>query len=83
VHKGIERRFEGMTLAEGIGWRRVSGDSTVAFAWAYAMAMTLTETRCRARIDASPLLGASAWPATLATSGDQQRCRTFGPSSRA
>ncbi|MFL6574961.1 MAG: Ni,Fe-hydrogenase III large subunit [Burkholderiales bacterium] len=40
VHKGIERRFESMTLAEGARLAgRVSGDSTVAFAWAYAMAL--------------------------------------------
>jgi Ni,Fe-hydrogenase III large subunit len=38
-HKGIERRFEGMTLKEGARLAgRVSGDSTVAYAWAYAMA---------------------------------------------
>jgi len=33
VHKGIEKRFEGMSLNEGIARRRVSGDSTVAYAW--------------------------------------------------
>ena len=39
-HKGIEKRFEGMTLAEGAKLAgRVSGDSTVAYAWAYAMAV--------------------------------------------
>lgn len=39
AHKGIEKRFEGMALDEGIRLAaRVSGDSTVAFAWAYAMA---------------------------------------------
>jgi len=39
VHKGIEKRFESMTLDEGIALAgRVSGDSTVAYAWAYAMA---------------------------------------------
>src|SRR5258706_10971003 len=39
-HKGIEKRFEGMTLAEGARLAgRVSGDSTVAYAWAYAMAV--------------------------------------------
>jgi len=39
-HKGIEKRFESMTLAEGARLAgRVSGDSTVAFAWAYAMAV--------------------------------------------
>jgi Ni,Fe-hydrogenase III large subunit len=40
VHKGIEKRFESMTLLEGARLAgRVSGDSTVAFAWAYAMAL--------------------------------------------
>jgi Ni,Fe-hydrogenase III large subunit len=40
VHKGIEKRFETMRLAEGARLAgRVSGDSTVAFAWAYAMAL--------------------------------------------
>jgi Ni,Fe-hydrogenase III large subunit len=40
VHKGIEKRFESMTLEEGARLAgRVSGDSTVAFAWAYAMAL--------------------------------------------
>jgi len=40
VHKGIEKRFESMTLCEGARLAgRVSGDSTVAFAWAYAMAL--------------------------------------------
>lgn len=39
-HKGIEKRFESMTLADGARLAgRVSGDSTVAFAWAYAMAV--------------------------------------------
>jgi len=38
-HKGIERRFVGMTLADGAKLAsRVSGDSTVAYAWAYAQA---------------------------------------------
>jgi Ni,Fe-hydrogenase III large subunit/Ni,Fe-hydrogenase III component G len=40
VHKGIEKRFESMSLDEGARLAgRVSGDSTVAFAWAYAMAL--------------------------------------------
>jgi Ni,Fe-hydrogenase III large subunit/Ni,Fe-hydrogenase III component G len=40
THKGIEKRFEGMTLSEGARLAgRVSGDSTVAYAWAYAMAV--------------------------------------------
>lgn len=39
VHKGIEKRFEGMGLRQGAKLAgRVSGDSTVAYAWAYAMA---------------------------------------------
>jgi len=40
THKGIERRFVGMTADEGARLAgRVSGDSTVAYAWAYAMAV--------------------------------------------
>jgi Ni,Fe-hydrogenase III large subunit/Ni,Fe-hydrogenase III component G len=39
-HKGIERRFAGMSVEEGARLAgRVSGDSTVAYAWAYAMAL--------------------------------------------
>jgi Ni,Fe-hydrogenase III large subunit/Ni,Fe-hydrogenase III component G len=39
VHKGIEKRFEALPLAEGYRLAgRVSGDSTVAYAWAYAQA---------------------------------------------
>jgi Ni,Fe-hydrogenase III component G len=39
-HKGIEKRFEQMTLKEGAKLAgRISGDSTVAYAWAYAMAV--------------------------------------------
>jgi Ni,Fe-hydrogenase III large subunit len=39
VHKGIEKRFESFSVAEGHRLAgRVSGDSTVAFAWAYAQA---------------------------------------------
>ena len=39
THKGIEKRFESLSLAEGSRLAgRVSGDSTVGFAWAYAMA---------------------------------------------
>ncbi len=39
-HKGIEKRFESMTLEEGAKLAgRISGDSTVAYAWAYAMAV--------------------------------------------
>jgi Ni,Fe-hydrogenase III large subunit len=48
VHKGIEKRFESLSLEEGARLAgRVSGDSTVAFAWAYAMAL---ETAAGARI---------------------------------
>jgi Ni,Fe-hydrogenase III large subunit/Ni,Fe-hydrogenase III component G len=39
-HKGIEKRFEGMTFVDGGRLAgRVSGDSTVAYAWAYTMAV--------------------------------------------
>jgi Ni,Fe-hydrogenase III large subunit len=39
-HKGIEKRFETMSLEEAARLAgRVSGDSTVAYAWAYAMAL--------------------------------------------
>jgi len=51
-HKGIEKRFESMTLEEGARLAgRISGDSTVAYAWAYAMAVegaTATEPPLRA-----------------------------------
>jgi Ni,Fe-hydrogenase III large subunit/Ni,Fe-hydrogenase III component G len=40
THKGIEKRFESLTLEEGARLAgRVSGDSTVGYAWAYAMAL--------------------------------------------
>jgi Ni,Fe-hydrogenase III large subunit/Ni,Fe-hydrogenase III component G len=40
VHKGIEKRFEALPVAEGYRLAgRVSGDSTVAYAWAYAQAV--------------------------------------------
>ena len=40
THKGVEKRFEALSLNEGARLAgRVSGDSTVAYAWAYAMAM--------------------------------------------
>jgi len=40
VHKGIEKRFESMRLAEGHRLAgRISGDSTVAYAFAYAQAL--------------------------------------------
>lgn len=39
THKGVEKRFESMSLQQGAKLAgRVSGDSTVAYAWAYAMA---------------------------------------------
>jgi Ni,Fe-hydrogenase III large subunit len=39
-HKGIEKLFAGMALADGARLAaRVSGDSTVAYGWAYAMAV--------------------------------------------
>lgn len=40
THKGVDKRFQGMPLAEGAKLAgRVSGDSTVAHAWAYCMAL--------------------------------------------
>jgi len=40
VHKGIEKRFESLSLVEGARLAgRISGDSTVAYAWAYAQAL--------------------------------------------
>ena len=46
VHKGIEKRFEGMAAATAHRLAgRVSGDSTVAYAWAYCQALeAITET---------------------------------------
>lgn len=39
-HKGIEKRFESMSLQQGAKLAgRISGDSTVAYAWAYAQAV--------------------------------------------
>ena len=50
THKGIEKRFESMTIAAGARLAaRVSGDSTVAYAWAYAQAA-----ECIARIVPPP-----------------------------
>jgi len=38
-HKGIERRFVGLSLADGAKLAgRISGDTTVAYAWAYCQA---------------------------------------------
>lgn len=40
VHKGIEKRFEGLSPLQGARLAaRVCGDSAVAFSWAYAMAI--------------------------------------------
>ena len=39
VHKGIEKRFEALSMGDGYRLAgRVSGDSTVGYAWAYAQA---------------------------------------------
>ncbi len=39
-HKGVEKRFEAMSLEQGAKLAgRISGDSTVAYAWAYAQAV--------------------------------------------
>ena len=52
THKGIEKRFENMPVAEGCALAgRVSGDSTVTYAWAYAQAaeaLTTTDVPPRA-----------------------------------
>jgi len=40
VHKGIEKRFEQLSVSDGQRLAaRVSGDSAVAFSWAYCMAL--------------------------------------------
>ena len=40
THKGVDKRFQGMALADGAKLAaRVSGDSTVAYGWAYCMAL--------------------------------------------
>jgi Ni,Fe-hydrogenase III large subunit len=51
VHKGIERRFTEMALAEGSRLAaRVCGDSAVAFSWAYCQALEgMAEARLPAR----------------------------------
>ncbi len=51
THKGVDKRFEAFTLAEGYRLAgRLSGDSTVAYAWAYAQAAeSLLETTVPAR----------------------------------
>jgi Ni,Fe-hydrogenase III large subunit/Ni,Fe-hydrogenase III component G len=39
VHKGIEKRFEALSIADGSRLaNRISGDSAVAYGWAYAQA---------------------------------------------
>jgi Ni,Fe-hydrogenase III large subunit/Ni,Fe-hydrogenase III component G len=59
VHKGIEKRFESLTLADGARLAgRVSGDSTVAYAWAYSQAV-----EALAEIDPPPR---AAWLRALA-----------------
>lgn len=53
VHKGIEKRFESMTLGDGQRLAaRVSGDSAVAFSWAYCMAL---ESLCHTTLSARAL----------------------------
>ena len=40
VHKGIEKRFESLSLEQGVKLAaRISGDSAVAFSWAYCSAV--------------------------------------------
>lgn len=54
AHKGIEKRFESMTLVDGVRLAtRVSGDSAAAYAWAFAMAAeSLTATTVSPRASA-------------------------------
>jgi Ni,Fe-hydrogenase III component G len=69
THKGVEQRFQGMSLVEGARLAaRICGDSTVAFAWAYAMAAeALTATRVRWRCEPC-CWNANASPTTWAIS---------------
>ena len=90
VHKGIEKRFESMSLAEGARLAgRVSGDSTVAYALAYAQAAEASPAsprrrarsgcaRCCSSASASPITSA-----TSATSATTAASRSASPSSRA
>ena len=73
VHKGIEKRFESMPLADGHRLAgRVSGDSTVAYAWAYAQALEaiagVDAAAARAVAARARCSSASASPTTWATS---------------
>src|SRR5216117_3519696 len=53
THKGVEKRFESLSLEEGARLAaRVSGDSSVAFSWAYAMAL---ETAAACKVPARAL----------------------------
>ena len=71
-HKGMEKRFESMTLEQGAKLAgRISGDSTVAYAWAYAMAaesVTGTTPPPRALWLRALLLERNASPTISATS---------------
>lgn len=59
AHKGIERRFMQLPLADGHTLAaRVSGDSTVAFSWAYCQALE--------GIAESPIPARAAWLRALA-----------------
>ena len=91
VHKGIEKRFESLSLAEGARLAgRVSGDTTVAYAWAYAQALEAIAgthgAAARARGCARCCSSASASPitwATWATSATTPASRSASRSSRA
>jgi len=53
THKGIEKRFEQMSVTDGAKLAgRVSGDSTVAYAWAYSLA---AESLCDASVPSRAL----------------------------
>ena len=51
THKGVARRFEGLSQSEGHRLAaRVSGDSAIAFSWAYCAALeAITKTTCPVR----------------------------------
>jgi len=87
-HKGIEKRFEQMTLEEGAKLAgRVSGDSTVAYAWAYAMAVEAPPEpsrrpgRLRCAASCSSSSASPTTSATWATSATTSRFRSAFSSS--
>ncbi len=88
THKGIEKRFEALTLDEGHRLAgRVSGDSTVAYAWAYAQALEAIAdvtippaphgcARSRWNASASPTTWAT-WATLATTAASRSAWRSF------